>query len=102
MSALPSWPLAFAGIGLLSLLAFGCAAPGGYEGTYPGYYEPYGFGYGGWATGYDVGPWRAGGFHGYGRGFAGHPAFRTPPAGRPFPSIPSHARAGGFAHGGRR
>jgi hypothetical protein len=90
-------------MGLLSLLAFGCAVPGGYYGgggSYLGYYEPYGFSYGGWGAGYDVGPWRAGGFP-HRREFAGHYAFRPAPAGRAMPSIPSHARAGGFAHGER-
>jgi hypothetical protein len=106
MNALPRWPLAIAGAGaaLLLLLVSGCAVPGGYEGTYLGYYEPYGFSYGGWGTGYDVGPWRAGGFpHGHGGEVAQQHAFRPAPAGHAMPSIPSHARpAGGAPHGQHR
>jgi hypothetical protein len=104
MNALPSWPLAIAATALLSLLAFGCAVPGGYgpTGTYLGYYEPSGFSYGGWGSGYDVGPWRGGGLpRGGGAGFVGHHAFRPAPAGRAMPSIPSHVRVGGAAHAGR-
>jgi hypothetical protein len=101
MSALARRPLAVAGAGLLLLLAFGCAVPGGYEGTYVGYYEPSGFSYGGWGAGYDVGPWHAGGFP-HGAAFAGHQAFRPAPAGHAMPSIPSHARPAVPAHGQRR
>jgi hypothetical protein len=101
MNALPRWPLAIAAAGVLLLLAFGCAVPGGYEGTYLGYYEPAGIGYGGWGAGYDVGPWRAGGVP-HGRVFAGRQAFRPAPAGHAMPSIPSHARPAGPAHGQRR
>lgn len=103
MNAPPRWPLAVVGTGLLLLLAFGCAVPGGYEGTYLGYYEPYGFSGGGWGTGYDVGPWHAGGFQpDHGGAIVEHHAFRPAPAGRAMPSIPSHARPGSPAHGERR
>jgi len=101
MSALPRRRLAVAGAGLLLLLAFGCAVPGGYGGTYVGYYEPSGFSYGGWGTGYDVGPWRGGGVQHRGA-FVGRQAFRPAPRGRAMPSIPSHARPGGPPHGQRR
>ena len=104
MNALPRWPLAIAGAGMLLLLAFGCAVPGGYGGTYLGYYEPYGFSYGGWGAGYDVGPWHGGGGFQHGRGgeVAEHHAFRPAPAGRTMPSIPSRAGPRGSAHAARR
>jgi hypothetical protein len=62
-----------------------------------GYYEPYGYDYGGWGPGYAVGPYR-GGIGGYdrdhdrdrGRGHA--PAFRAAPSGRSMPSIPGRSR----------
>jgi hypothetical protein len=54
-----------------------------------GYYEPYGYVVGGWGGGYHVGPGR-GGERG-GRGGAGH-SYRSAPAGRGAPSIPSHSR----------
>jgi hypothetical protein len=53
-----------------------------------GYYEPYGYEYGGWGGGYRVGP----GWGGYQRG--GHPSggYRAAPASRRTPSIPSRPR----------
>jgi len=71
-----------------------------------GYYEPYGYDYGGWGGAYRVGPSRCcehrddhghdgrGGHDGGGHdGRAGHaPAYRPAPAGRPAPSIPGRSR----------
>jgi len=80
------WAGAFAVI-LLS----GCVAAGYSDGSagvdvgyVGGFYEPYGYGYGGWGRGYRVGPPRGGD-----RGGAGHGA----------PSIP-HGSRGGGGHGG--
>ena len=68
--------IAFA-IGLLTVLSFGCAVMpgGGYDGG--NYYEPFGGSYGGWGSGYHVGPYRGNN--------------------RSMPSIPSW---GGGGHGG--
>jgi hypothetical protein len=58
-----------------------------------GYYEPYGYEYGGWGPGYHVGPWRGGGHPDYHGGGGGHaPAYRPAPAGRSAPSIPGRSR----------
>jgi len=60
-----------------------------------GYYEPYGYEYGGWGSGYRVGPGRGGDPRG------GHPgAYRRAPASRPTPSIPNRPRGGGGPRGG--
>jgi hypothetical protein len=66
-----------------------------------GYYEPYGYDYGGWGGAYRVGPGRCcehGDDHGpVARGdHGGHggraPAYRPAPAGRSAPSIPGRSR----------
>jgi hypothetical protein len=60
-----------------------------------GYYEPYGYEYGGWGPGYRVGPGRGGDRRG------GHPgSYRPAPSSRPTPSIPNRPRAGGGPRGG--
>ena len=92
----------------LGVLLAGCAVTGvgvdanvGYD---AGYYEPYGYEYGGWGAGYGVAPWR--GDHGrrddhprddhprddhpHDRGHA--PAYRPAPAGHSRPSLPSRPR----------
>jgi hypothetical protein len=53
-----------------------------------GYYEPYGYDYGGWGGGYRVGPGRGGDRRG------DHPShsYRPAPASRPTPSIPHGSR----------
>jgi hypothetical protein len=57
-----------------------------------GYYEPYGYDYGGWGPGYAVGPYR-GGHGGYYRDRGGHaPAFHSAPHGHSMPSLPSRPR----------
>jgi hypothetical protein len=78
-----------------------CAVTGvGVDGTVGvdyvgGYYEPWGYDYGGWGPGYAVGPWHDGhrfggpGFHGGGRP---PPHFRPGPVGRPMPSLPGRPR----------
>jgi len=96
--------------------ASSCSAAGGiYEdGICIGlnYYEPYGTVYGGWGPGYYVGPYRNGGNRrndnryrrsGHEGGHSSEHAYRSAPASRPMPSIPSHSRSGsrgGGAHPG--
>jgi hypothetical protein len=70
----------------------------GYDG---GYYEPYGYDYGGWGGAYRVGPGRGGerrdDHHDdhRGGGRVGHaPAYRPAPAGRSAPSIPGRSAPG--------
>jgi hypothetical protein len=99
--------LAF-GIATLMVLLAGCILPGGGVGYDDGggigaaYYEPFGVEYGGWGPGYQVAPFRGGGHRPTGGG--GHSsahAYRSAPASRSMPSLPSHGggRGGG---GGRR
>jgi hypothetical protein len=94
----------FGGAMLVGL--FGCAVTGvgvegsvGYDG---GYYEPYGYDYGGWGLGYRVGPGRRDDrrddrhddHHDHpavGRGGRA-PAYHPAPAGRSAPSIPGRPR----------
>jgi hypothetical protein len=89
---------------MASLMLGACAVTGvgveGDVGYVGGYYEPYGYDYGGWGVGYRVGPGRCcdhrddHGDHGVGRGRPGHaPAYRPAPAGRAAPSIPGRSRA---------
>jgi hypothetical protein len=96
---------ALCAIGLLVVTA--CAVTGvgvdesvgvGYDG---GYYEPYGYDYGGWGGDYRVGPGRGGDRRGGGPppggrrdGGAGH-AYRPAPASRSTPSIPRGGGGGG-------
>jgi hypothetical protein len=92
---------------MASLMLCACAVTGvgvegsvGYDG---GYYEPYGYDYGGWGVGYRAGPPRCCDHrddrydhhdHPDSRGHAGHaPAYRPAPAGRSAPSIPSRSRS---------
>jgi len=97
--------LGASGLGAMaSLMLSACAVTGvgvegsvGYDG---GYYEPYGYDYGGWGVGYRVGPGRCcdrRDDHPVGRGSAGRggraPAYRPAPAGRSAPSIPGRSRA---------
>jgi hypothetical protein len=98
----------------------GCAVPdGGYAyggGFGANYYEPYGFGYGGWGPGYGVGPFRGsdhdfnhggdhdfnhGGDHDFNHGGEFHTAhaYRSAPAGHAMPSIPGGGGHGGAASG---
>lgn len=90
--------------GLFSLLVSGCVVPGGEYGPgfNLGYYQPSGITYGGWGSGYDVGPVRGGQVYGYPRGGRAAPyAYRAAPASRPIPSIPSRGRPRGGLPGGR-
>lgn len=90
------------GFGAVALiLVNACAVEGvgvdgsvGVVGYDAGYYEPYGYEYGGWGRGYRVGPGRGGDPRG------GHPgSYRPAPASRPTPSIPSRPRGGGGPRG---
>jgi hypothetical protein len=82
------------GLGACALtLLNACEVTGvGVEGTVgvgydAGYYEPYGYDYGGWGPGYLVGPGRGGDRRG------DHPhSYRPAPASRPTPSIPRGSR----------
>jgi hypothetical protein len=87
------WTAAAFGALALTML-YACAVDGvgvdttvgvGYVG---GYYEPYGYEYGGWGGGYRVGPGRGGDRRG------DHPShsYRPAPASRPTPSIPGRSR----------
>lgn len=88
---------------MAALLLSACAVTGvGVEGSVgydAGYYEPYGYDYGGWGVGYAVGPGRCCGHRDErggrpDRGRVGHaPAYRPAPAGRAAPSIPSRSRS---------
>ena len=89
-----------AGAAALLLIGSGCAVTGvgvstdvgvGYS---SGYYEPYGYDYGGWGGGYYVAPWHGRDHRDEFRGPPpgarprGAPAFRPPAPGRSMPSIP--------------
>jgi len=115
MSTLRSRMSATALAAVTLTMLFACEVTGvGVEGSVgydSGYYEPYGYDYGGWGGGYLVGPGRccdhgddhrdrgrdghdarggqdARGGHGGGRA----PAYRPAPAGRSAPSIPGRSR----------
>jgi hypothetical protein len=81
------------GISLMTLLS-ACEVTGvGVDGSVgvgydAGYYEPYGYDYGGWGRGYRVGPGRGGDRRG---DHPGH-SYRPAPSSRPTPSIPHGAR----------
>ncbi len=110
-STLSRWLASGLGATLLMLLC-ACEVTGvgvegsvGYDG---GYYEPYGYDYGDWGTGYRVGPSRCCEHrderrdehrddrrddHAGERGRGGRaPAYRPSPAGRSAPSIPGRSR----------
>jgi hypothetical protein len=82
------------GLALLVLVLGSCAVTGvGVEGTVgygydAGYYEPWGYDYGGWGHGYRVGPGRGGDQ----RGEHGSRPYRQAPQSRPTPSIPHGSR----------
>jgi hypothetical protein len=84
-----------AALGALALtMLYACAVSGvGVDGSVDvgyvgGYYEPYGYDYGGWGGGYRVGPGRGGDRRG------DHPShsYRPAPASHPTPSIPHGSR----------
>jgi hypothetical protein len=105
-------PLTALAIGLFAVLPAGCVAGGygyGYDAA-PAYGLDYYGGssyvanYGGWRSGYQVAPYHTGGYQPvYNRGAApaAH-AYRSAPASRPMPSIPTASRgpAGGHPSGG--
>ncbi len=109
MNLLLRGPAISAVIGLFVCFAAGCVVPGGgYGGGYDSdggvsvgldYYEPYGGYYGGWGSGYYVGPSRGRDHrdpHGGGR--SPPHSYRGAPSSHSMPSIPSGAR-GGASHG---
>lgn len=82
-------------------IAVGCAGctvtgDGGYGGVgvsyVGGYYEPYGYDYGGWGPDYVVGPGRYGSPHGNSGEDHGSGGYRRAAPGRPMPSIPQRPR----------
>jgi hypothetical protein len=84
-----------AGLAVLALtLLHACAVTGvGVDGSVgvgydAGYYEPWGYDYGGWGGGYRVGPGRGG----ERRGDHPPPRYRAAPAGRPSPTLPGRPR----------
>jgi hypothetical protein len=96
--------LRITGLALLLVVGVdGCVATGpGYGGgvdvgVSTGFYEPYGYDYGGWGAGYYVGPGRGGDRRGTG---ARPHAYRPAAPSHSTPSIPSRARGGGGSPGG--
>jgi hypothetical protein len=99
---IPTWRMAFTGIGLSLLVALAsCVGGVGYGpgpgfdtdvtvGYSPGYIEPYGYAVGGWGSGYRVGPGRGGDS----RSSASSHAYRGAPGSHPTPSIPRNPRDG--------
>ncbi len=87
------WVAAGLGAVLLTLLN-ACEVTGvGVDGSVgvgydAGYYEPFGYEYGGWGRGYRVGRGRVGDR----RGGGPSRSYRPAPASRPTPSIPNHPR----------
>ena len=80
------WRVRALGLLLLTVL-YACVVTGG--GYIGGFYEPYGFDYGGWGPGYHVGPPRGG----ERRPAQSSPhAYRPAPPSRPTPSIPTRSR----------
>jgi hypothetical protein len=89
----------------------GCVAVGGYDGGYDGgatgsygvgFYEPFGYDYGGWQPGYRVGPPPRGGYDHAARSNSrpSQPTYHPAPPSRSIPSIPAQSR-GGQSHGGQ-
>ncbi len=95
--SIKSKSLSLSGCSMLLVLS-ACAVTGvGYDetvgvGYVGGFYEPYGYDYGGWGGRYRVGPPRGGDPHGGPRAGGGRGA----------PSIPSAPRGGGHGGGGHR
>ena len=97
-----AWKIGALGGALLALAA--CAVSGGgvaYDGYTDvgvgyagGFYEPYGYYYGGWAGRYHVGPPRGGprGGEGHPGGGGGRPIGHSGGGGRAAPSIPGRPR----------
>jgi hypothetical protein len=103
MSAV-AWKIGALGGVLVALAACAVGVGGaGYDGGYAdvgvgyegGFYEPYGYDYGGWGGRYHVGPPRGprgGGGEGHPGGAGGRPTGHPGGGGRPAPSIPGRPR----------
>jgi hypothetical protein len=87
------------GIGLLTVLTFGCVDPdegNGYGGGMGlDYYEPAGYVFGGWNPGYFVGPTRGGNQVPVPTSSPAPHTYKDALASRPLPSIPSVPRSKG-------
>jgi hypothetical protein len=68
-----------------------------------GFYEPFGFDYGGWGRGYGVGPPPRGGYEHPARSTSrpSQPAYHPASPSRSIPSIPTQPRGGQSSRGGR-
>lgn len=93
MIPIQNWKTAVRSSLVLALLGLSaCVVGAGYDGDVGvgvgGYYEPYGVEYGGWGSGYRVGPGR-GGEH---RSGGGNHSYRAASPSRSAPSIPSRSR----------
>ena len=97
---------------LLTAISGCVAGPGGvgydpYDGnsatfaTDPGYFAPPGMDYGGWGSGFAIGPYGRGGGDRF-RGDERQHAFHSAPAGRSVPSVPQAVRGGGNRETGSR
>jgi hypothetical protein len=89
------------GVGTLVVLMACCILPDGETGYDSGgictaYDEPYGVDYGGWGPDYQVAPYRGSGHRRPtgGGGPAATRAYRSAPASRSMPSLPSHGGGG--------
>jgi hypothetical protein len=87
-------------VGTFTVLTAGCVLydSGYYDdgGADAAYYEPYGVVYGGWGPGYHVAPYRGEGHRpSGGNSHAPAHAYRSAPASRSMPSLPSRSRSGG-------
>ena len=84
-------------LGLMALLGLMACVATGYDGEVGvgyvgGYYEPYGYDYGGWGPGYRVGPPRGGEGHPDHHPGGHAPPYRAAAPSRGMPSIPTRSR----------
>jgi len=92
--SLSRWSAIALVIGLLTFISSSCIVTGGGYGL--DYYEPFRGDYGGWGPGYHVAPVRDGDHHpAHGGGQPASHAYKSAPASRSVPSIPSHSHSGG-------
>jgi hypothetical protein len=96
---------------VLFMALAGCVAVGGYDSGYGydgavtigydvGFYEPFGYEYGGWQPGYRVGPPPRSGYPARSDSHPSHPAYHPASPSRSIPSIPTRPRGGQSNRGG--